>query len=468
MFRIPFNIQPEDRPRIQEVQLWVSTDLGLSWAQGGRASADQPSFTFHADHDGEYWFAVRTLDIKGKLYPTDDAKVEPSIKVVVDTAAPSLVLTPMERRGSLASLQWEMRDEYLDPDSLVLEYQLVGARDWRQVQIRDRAINGVEQWDAHTAGPIKVRAWVDDKAGNRATGEVLLPEGIAARPEVSAIGAEEFEPPPPIAPLAAMPSGARSGSAPAEQFSAGLEPRAEPGYGTAGTGRAPQGRFSDGSPPQTLLVGSPRFALKYDIEDAGPNGPALVELWVTRDGGRTWARQPEDADRVTPYPVDLGGDGTYGLWLVVQSAAHLGDLPPQPGDRPRIWVEVDSAAPVVRLEPPRVGIGRSVGKVLITWHATDAHLGDRPVTLSYRADHSDAPWQPIAEPQPNTGRFIWNVPANVPPRFHLRIEVVDAMGNRGWAETTDSGRPVIVDRSQPRGRITGIDLGTPGSERARQ
>jgi hypothetical protein len=214
------------------------------------------------------------------------------------------------------------------------------------------------------------------------------------------------------------------------------------------------------------LVPSPRFALQYSVEDAGPSGPALVELWTTRDGGRTWNRQPEDADRTSPYNVDLGADGTYGLWLVVQSAAGLGDGPPAPGDRPQTWVEVDSTPPTVQLDRPKVGTGASVGKVLITWRASDAHLATRPILLSYRADRPDAPWQAITARTENTGRYVWTVPANVPPRFHVRIDAFDAVGNHSSAETSESG-PVLVDRTRPRGRIIGLDPGTLGGADAR-
>ena len=96
-FRIPFQVDPADRGRIKEVQLWVSTDMGRSWRQAGRTSSDQTSFpAYHAPRDGEYWFAVRTLDTQGRLYPTDEAKVAPSMKVLVDTAPLAEVTTRLE------------------------------------------------------------------------------------------------------------------------------------------------------------------------------------------------------------------------------------------------------------------------------------------------------------------------------------------------------------------------------------
>jgi hypothetical protein len=122
--------------------------------------------------------------------------------------------------------------------------------------------------------------------------------------------------------------------------------------------------------------------------------------------------------------------------------------------------------PAVQLDPPKVGTGASAGKVAISWRASDPHLAARPVVLSYRPDRPDAIWQQVTPPLENTGQFVWTVPAGIPPRFHLRIDVFDTLGNRGSAETTDSG-PVIVDRTRPRGRILGLDPVAPQRPRRR-
>jgi len=208
----------------------------------------------------------------------------------------------------------------------------------------------------------------------------------------------------------------------------------------------------------TMLVNSPRFKLQYEVEDAGPEGPATVELWMTRDGGRTWIRRGEDPDRVSPFDVDLGGEGTFGMTLVARSASGLGDRPPAPGDPPQTWVEVDSTPPTVQLYPPQIGTGVHTGKVAISWRADDLHLSERSVSLFWRPDRPGSAWQPIpgAQSLENFDQFIWVVPPDLPPRFHVRVEAVDSAGNRGAAETADAD-PVIVDRSRPRGRIIGLD-----------
>jgi hypothetical protein len=315
------------------------------------------------------------------------------------------------------------------------------------------AASGSRIWEAGTADAIRVRGSVKDRAGNVRQAELMIADGLAQVPS----RVDGGEAPRPISPISR--SNQAQDDDPFESVSPGRaeeDPFAEPA--PARDQSEPPDRASEPPPSApTLLVGSPQCALKYAVEDSGGSGPALVELWVTRDGGRTWSRQPPDEDRTSPYQLDLGGEGTYGLWLVVQGASGLGDAPPGPGDRPQMWVEVDSTAPSLQLDPPQVGTGRSIGMVLITWKANDAHLAEKPVQLSYRPDTPDADWQPLTERIANTGRYVWKVPPGTPPRFHLRVEALDTLGNRASAETTDFGPPVIVDRSRPRGRILGLD-----------
>ena len=447
-FRVPFDFSEADRPRIRELQLFISTDGGGSWKLAGKALPDQPSFAYRAPRDGEYWIAVRTLDTKGRLYPLDESTIEPSMRVVIDTTPPAISLEPRGRRGSRASVRWEIRDENLDPKSLTIEYQAEGARDWRRVPNSHDLIGSVD-WDAGTASAIKVRGTVEDLAHNAQTAEIVLGDGLSADPGPA--GSEpdrDFDSPPPIAAPSSSLASRTGPAAPEEEQFAPADGPSEPAPARQA---APQvGRGG------TMLVPSPRFPLRYAVEDAGPDGPAVVELWTTRDSGRNWTRLPEDADRKSPYDVDLGGEGMFGLWLVVQSASGLGDPAPQPGDRPQQWVEVDSTPPAVQLDRPRVGIGQSAGKLLITWRATDPHLAGRPISLSFRADRPDSSWTPIGDRVDNTGRFVWTLPGNVPPKFHLKVEAVDTLGNRGSAETTDAG-PILVDRTRPKGRIVGLD-----------
>ncbi len=533
-FGIPFHIDAEGRARIKEVQLWVSEDSGFLWEPKSRTTPDLGKFSFRTSHDGEYWFATRILTVADEYSPPMNQTVEPSMKVVVDTIPPSVVLEPDGRRGSLASVRWEVKDEHLDLKTLLLEYQVESARDWRKVPIRRLSLLGVQRWDAGTADSLRVRVSVADKAGNVADAEIVMPEGTAGDPDFAAADADTLAPPieqisnsasiiaegPGFPPVQESPgqdsistarSGARrtlarrtrsaespatgayasapdwdrggggtaagnargfgaSGSVPptaappafsnpfpmADTAGSAALPGAADAFPSAGpeTNAAPGGVTAAGN--RSMLVPGPRFKLQYAIEDAGPDGPAVVELWMTQDGGRNWIRRAEDTDRVSPFEVDLGGEGTFGLSLVARSASGLGDQPPAPGDPPQTWVEVDTTPPTVQLYPPQIGTGPHAGKVAITWRASDLHLAPRSVSLFWRPDQTRSTWQPIIDGQENMGQYIWTVPPSFPAKFHIRVEAVDTVGHRGGADTTDSA-PVIVDRSRPRSRIIGLD-----------
>lgn len=462
-FRIPVTVPDEVRDLVREVRLWVSDDYGYHWKQFGVTSPDRPEFPFKATRDAEYWFAIQTVDTQGKVYPADDSQAEPSLRVVVDTAPPTLILEPAGRRGSLVAVRWEASDENLVRRSLTLEFQpeRAGALEWRSVPLseRDFRLTGSKSWDTGTGEPIRVRATVLDRAKNSRQVEIVLADGSAELPGSVAASRDDWNAPPRVAPISSR-SLAGDGDFGANDPLASLDRGQPPSSdehdfraGNFGGSSMARGGETGPRPDQSLLVGSPRFPLQYEVADAGPNGIARVQLWVTHDGGRTWYPQAEDNDKTSPYPVDLRGEGTFGLWLAVQGASGLGDPPPTSGDRPQIWVEIDSTPPVVQVESPRLGTGASTGKILILWHASDPHLAARPVTLSYRAEGSSDPWTRIAGPIENSGQFIWVVPPGVPPRFRVRIEVDDSLGHRGAAE---SG-PILVDRTRPKGRIIGLD-----------
>lgn len=477
-FRIPVTLSSKTPGRVRELILHVSDDQGYTWKRAKTTTPDTPEFQMRVSHDGEYWFAVQTQDVDGKLYPSGAKQIEPTLRVIVDSTKPAIRLEPTARRGSEAAVRWEVQDAHLLLKTLVLEYQTEGARDWRQVPLdaADLKLIGVKTWDANTAEAVRVRLSVRDRADNVATAERVLPDGLAANPGPATASPRSANPPQ-VTPIASR--GASTPSVADDPFAEVDPPASSPAAEASAPSReldrdfdaaptqAPSSRAgaaaAAGSSP-TLLVGGAKFPLRYEVTDAGPDGPALVELWTTRDGGRTWSRQAEDADRRSPYNVDLGGEGTFGLWLVVQSASGLGDPPPAPGERPQSWVEVDSTAPVVAIDRPRVGKGQNAGKVLVTWRAGDTHLAAKPISIFYREDRADAPWVLMADRIDNTGRYLWSAPASVPPKFHVKVEALDTLGNRGASDTQDLGA-IVLDRARPRGKIIGLEPGVDTSRR---
>ena len=467
-FLVPFNIPQGDVPRYKEIQLWSSSG-GSDYQRVAMTTPDRPFFNFKAPSDGEFWFAVRTVDKQGRLFPADNADIEPNMKVTIDTSKPSLEIEPRARRGNVASIAWNAADESLDLETLKFEYQVENTTEWVPIPIRRQAKSGVESWDAGTSEPLRVRGVVADKAKNRQVVEIPLlgggaPEELAPTPTDPG----DSNVPPPIGTFASSeasrspgtaqnpsptpnPNRGRGGST---ENAGAYDPYSTPAAdrtSSAEATTAPAYPPESGEPP--ILVASPRFALQYRVDDAGPSGPAAVVLYVTSDGGRNWTSRGEDPDRTSPYVVDLGGEGRFGLKLVAKSAADQGDRPPVPGEAPQTVVEVDSSKPVVTLDPPRMEGNR----LLITWQATDAHPASRPVVISVRTDVPGSRWQIITPtPVENTGQYYWLIPQRCPPKIHVRLDVHDDIGNLGYAETAATD-PVIVDRSKPRSKIIGLE-----------
>lgn len=410
VFRIPFQTsQPNDR-RLREVQLFVSTDRGVTWRSAATAAPDQGFFQqFTAPQDGLYWFAVRTIDLQGRSYPASDNELRAGLKVLVDTVPPTVVLEALPPQGNSVGVRWDVRDDNLDVNSIRLETSPPGANQWAPLRIEPLA-NSQGYWTPPGNGPIEVRMTASDTVGNVGRHSILLNAG-------------------PGTPAAAVPST---------------------------TAPAP----ATGQPP-LRIVNSTTISLNYKIDEVGPSGVSAVELWYTQDG-RSWQRhseqkrddlRPEETTPRPPYVVDVHGEGVYGFTLVVRSGVGLGDRPPQVGDPPQIWVEVDKTRPVVHLTNVEVGQGAATGNLTVTWTATDKNLGPQPIALSY-ATQQDGPWTPITSgPIDNNGKYVWRMPAGVPYQFHVKVEAVDKAGNVGAAQTTQL---VKVDLAKPRPTILDV------------
>lgn len=200
------------------------------------------------------------------------------------------------------------------------------------------------------------------------------------------------------------------------------------------------------------FVNSLRFALEYDVESVGPAGIGRVELWGTRDGGRTWETFGIDPDNRSPFVVTVEEEGLYGFQIVVESGTGLGGLPPKNGDPAEVWIAVDLTRPEVELLGIDQGADDRAGELVIRWEAADELLGPRPISLAYR-DARGGEWATFASGLQNSGRHLWQIDRRVPEQIYLRVEVRDAAGNVAVA---DSFEPISLDRVRPQGRIRDV------------
>ena len=211
----------------------------------------------------------------------------------------------------------------------------------------------------------------------------------------------------------------------------------------------------DGPTPAGIkprLVNSRRFELDYDVESVGTAGVAKVELWGTRDGGKSWSSLGNDPDSTSPYVVIVDREGVYGFRIVIESTTGLRSPSPQPGELPEVWVGVDVTKPDCRITSAQVGEGDRAGEMEVRWEAKDASLTSRPVALAF-SENSEGPWTMIASGLSNTGSYIWRIDSRMPTKMYLKIDVRDEAGNTGTFITPE---PVAIQRVRPQGKIRGV------------
>jgi hypothetical protein len=184
-------------------------------------------------------------------------------------------------------------------------------------------------------------------------------------------------------------------------------------------------------------VGARTFALEYDLDQVGHAGVSKVELWGTRDGGRTWRSYAQDDDNRSPLIVTVDEVGLYGFRIVVQNpGSSAATNAPLPGDSPELWVDVDLRRPTVELTAIERGQGNQADHLVLRWRADDNNLEPRPISLFYSSRPS-GPWSAVATNLENTGEYAWRVERHVPARFYLRLEAHDNAGNLAAFQTRE-------------------------------
>jgi hypothetical protein len=209
------------------------------------------------------------------------------------------------------------------------------------------------------------------------------------------------------------------------------------------------------SPPRGAPVRqckSKRLVLSYDIKGAGPAEVAAVDLWVTRDG-RQWNRIDLTNQSRPRCVVEVNKEGLYGFTLQAHGAKGPAQPPPQPGEPPQIWAEVDLTPPAVRLTKVEIGPAAPQPTLSVYWWAGDKNLAPRPISLFYR-ERPNGPWLPIAAHVENSGRYDWKAPMVLPPWLHVRVAANDLAGNVGEDQAAS---PLVGNAARAAATITGVD-----------
>lgn len=505
-FTIPFHVRPVKQPdqKAIEVQLHVSEDNGTSWQLYSRQHPSATNFHFRAPGDGEYWFAVRTVDRTGREFPGHPLALE--LSVIVDTVPPQLSLFAGVGTAGEVKTHWEASDERIDARSLVVEYRSGSGSEWRRVAVdsnnkNQNVLSGQAHWWPRTNQQnLYLRAQIKDTAGNTAivqrqleipnlaASSVRVPKLTSHLPRLdggigwpsadrrSTIeGRNDLSNPnsvnsnkPDLWNARLRSSSVTTLPVPDQRSKTGLhthnqqfhhqQKSSEERHNTVGrlisnsrdvphrsTVHLPQGVIP-------ILSRSQRFTLDYDLNSVGPSGVRSVQLWVTPDGGHSWTKWTEDEDRKSPIEVEVDREGVYGFTIIVENNEGLSASFPQPGNIPDFWIGVDQTKPYAELTSAKYGTGAKTGRLDIHWKASDDFLVDRPVTLKFSSDPS-AGWQSIVSNIANSGKFSWNVDRHIPQKVYLRLEVLDRSGNLGVHELSE---PVSTRGLVPKARIRGM------------
>ncbi len=381
LFKLPFQVRPVNDPARQpvSVQLYVSGDRGAHWNLYAKAPPTQEHFLFRAGADGEYWFAIRTVDRAGQVQP--ETISGPQMRVLVDTRTAGLKPTPPRGQTGSATAS---ADAATRPQTRA------------SGPSSDRPLTNV---DSSTAAEPRgsVAIAINPAIGNNFAGADSRRGGAAAIP--------------------------------------GLPPGERP-----------------------RMVNSRLFELEYDVDSIGPSGIGRVELWGTRDAGKTWRRFAVDNNNRSPLLVSVDEEGIYGFRVVVSNGAGLGGAPPQSGDLPDLWIGVDLTKPTARIVSAQQGTDSEAGRLIISWQADDKMLAARPVSLAF-SQTLGGPWLPIASGLENTGRYAWPIDNRTPAAALLAIRGARRGRQRGRTRDVGGGidRSIAPHDSRPRRSPRGAD-----------
>lgn len=177
-FNIPFKVDSSDASYI-EVHLYTSANQGATWDFYNRQPTDATEFPFQSNGEGEYWFAIKTLDRNRRLLPEGDP--QPELRIIVDTTKPKLEMTAAADPAGRIICRWNASDTYLSPKSLQLLYKPTFAgqapdaepSQWQSVTVNTPTyapggiyVDQLAFWPETTVRALDVRIAIADEAGN--------------------------------------------------------------------------------------------------------------------------------------------------------------------------------------------------------------------------------------------------------------------------------------------------------------
>ncbi len=527
---IDIDYKPEHRKDIQQIQLCVCRNQSGVWEVVDTVTPDKERFQFTAKEDGLYWLNRVIVYRNGQKDPPDVSRVPPAQKLLLDATPPVLRITTAKREGDEVLVEWTVEEKFPNDAATQVRFRGMGPTDIYQSVPAGAISNRSARFRPATMGPISVQVTVQDLVGNTTqfareipgadgtgtggssatTVAKLAPDAepkvnpIVEPPAIPGTGASGIVPPatpviptgatgsmpaPVIPPESPTPTPTPTpGSTPPATFP--TQPSTLPTPENPGSGNPDWNRVGPESTPKPIasanvtpspspatsnvpVVNYTKFDIQYQVEN-GPSGVSRIDLYATRDDGRTWVKWSQHDGRESPLRVVLDGrgnpnvEGEYGFRIVPVSGAGLSDGPPTAGSPPEMRVNVDVTPPMIAVYPPTAD-SRQRNTLLLHWKATDRNFGKDPIAIEW-SEHPAGPWKSVTSGDavvpvaggtgvgpnriPNTGTYAWGLPAGLAtPKVYLRFSAWDAAGNKSEAVTPE---PVLVDLTKPRAKIQGI------------
>ena len=184
-----------------------------------------------------------------------------------------------------------------------------------------------------------------------------------------------------------------------------------------------QAMAADSAPTPPTPVRSRHLSLEYRL--TGAQAGAVVDLWYTRDRGRTWHPGDDKGYPASPIRFRVPAEGLYGWVISLRNDPDSPTSAPMAGTQPQRWVFVDATPPLLQWEgvEPAEDFATS-RRVYLRWTAYDSNLPVRPISLAWQSS-IDQIWHVLEEAIPNTGRYDWTVPEEVAGQLTLNIAVCD-------------------------------------------
>lgn len=210
---------------------------------------------------------------------------------------------------------------------------------------------------------------------------------------------------------------------------------------------------SDRPAAEREYFASRTIQLCYDVLSGGDVDVTEVELWITRDQGRSWSLFEGVRMDVTPegeglLTIDLPGDGEYGLKIVAVESDGMAEGRPASGEAPGLVAVIDTAPPEIHIEAPTPGSWAKAGaRLAVKWSCSDAQLALDPVEIDSSSD-GGATWTRVVSGLPASGECFIDLPSVETPDFRIRLRARDRAGNVG---TRSLARGVVVRAQRPAG-----------------